>query len=95
MSIDNDTARKVANLSRIAIAEEKLPELSAALNNVLALVDRLQSVDVSGVEPLTSVLPMNAPLRADQITDGNRVDDILANAPLAREGFFAVPKVVE
>ena len=75
--------------------EERLPALAEELSAVLAFMEQLSQVDTDGVEPMTSVTPMNLKRRADVITDGDRQEDILANAPDAREGFFAVPKVVE
>ncbi|MDI3335322.1 Asp-tRNA(Asn)/Glu-tRNA(Gln) amidotransferase subunit GatC [Defluviimonas aestuarii] len=95
MSIDTDTARKVAHLARIAVKEDDLPALAGELSAVLAFMEQLNEVDVEGVEPMTSVTPMRLKRRADVVTDGNMVDKILSNAPDAREGFFAVPKVVE
>ncbi len=95
MSIDTDTVRKVAHLARIALREEEVAPLAAELNSILGWVEQLAEVDVSGVEPMTSVTPMALKRRADEVTDGDRQADILANAPDAREGFFAVPKVVE
>lgn len=95
MSIDTDTVRKVAHLARIAVREDELAPLQAELNSILGWVEQLGEVDVTGVEPMTSVTPMALKRRADEITDGNRQADILANAPDAREGFFTVPKVVE
>jgi aspartyl-tRNA(Asn)/glutamyl-tRNA(Gln) amidotransferase subunit C len=95
MSIDKDTARKVAHLARIAVKDEDLPKLAGELSAVLAFMEQLNEVDVTGIEPMTSVTPMRLARRADQVTDGNIQDRILKNAPDAREGFFAVPKVVE
>ncbi|WP_316015973.1 Asp-tRNA(Asn)/Glu-tRNA(Gln) amidotransferase subunit GatC [Roseobacter sp. HKCCA0434] len=95
MAIDTDTARRVAHLARIRVEEERLPALAEELSAVLAFMEQLSEVDTDGVEPMTSVTPMNLKRRADEITDGDRQGDILANAPDAREGFFAVPKVVE
>ncbi|MDH3667565.1 MAG: Asp-tRNA(Asn)/Glu-tRNA(Gln) amidotransferase subunit GatC [Paracoccaceae bacterium] len=95
MSIDTDTVRKVADLARIAVTEEELASLAEELNAIIGWVEQLGEVDVSGVEPLTSVTPMALKQRADVVTDGDRQADILANAPDAREGFFTVPKVVE
>jgi len=95
MSIDIDTARKVAHLARIAVKEEDLPALAGELSAVLAFMEQLNEVDVEGVEPMTSVTPMRLKRRADVVTDGNMQEKILSNAPDAREGFFAVPKVVE
>ena len=95
MSIDKDTARKVAHLARIAVKDADLPKLAGELSAVLAFMEQLNEVDVSGIEPMTSVTPMRLARRADQVTDGNIQARILKNAPDAREGFFAVPKVVE
>ena len=95
MSIDKDTARKVAHLARIAVKEDDLAALAGELSAVLAFMEQLNEVDVEGVEPMTSVTPMRLKRREDVVTDGNMVDRILSNAPDAREGFFAVPKVVE
>lgn len=95
MSIDTDTVRKVADLARIAVADEELAPLAGELNAIIGWVEQLGEVDVTGVEPMTSVTPMALKQRADEVTDGDRQADILANAPDAREGFFTVPKVVE
>ncbi|MEM0945204.1 MAG: Asp-tRNA(Asn)/Glu-tRNA(Gln) amidotransferase subunit GatC [Pseudomonadota bacterium] len=95
MSIDIETARKVARLARIAVPEEDLPGLAGELSNLLGWVEQLAEVDVTGVEPMTSVTPMALKRRADAVTDGDIQERVLANAPAAREGFFAVPKVVE
>ena len=84
-----------SDLARIHVEEERLPALAEELSAVLAFMEQLSQVDTDGVEPMTSVTPMNLKRRADVITDGDRQEDILANAPDAREGFFAVPKVVE
>ncbi|SMX32530.1 Asp-tRNA(Asn)/Glu-tRNA(Gln) amidotransferase subunit GatC [Actibacterium lipolyticum] len=95
MSIDIDTARRVAHLARIAVDENDLPALAGELSQILTFMEQLNEVDVDGVEPMTSVTPMRLKRREDVVTDGNMQDKILANAPDAREGFFAVPKVVE
>ena len=95
MTIDTDTARKVAHLARIRVEEERLPALAAEFGAILGFIEQLNEVDVTGVEPMTSVTPMRLKRRADVVTDGNRQGAVLANAPDAREGFFAVPKVVE
>ncbi|SLN58813.1 Glutamyl-tRNA(Gln) amidotransferase subunit C [Aquimixticola soesokkakensis] len=95
MSIDIDTARRVAKLARIRVAEERLPALAEEFNAVLGFIEQLGEVDVEGVEPMTSVTPQRLYRRSDGVTDGNQQDKILKNAPDAREGFFAVPKVVE
>ncbi len=95
MSIDVNTARRVAHLARIEVDESDLPKVAEELSNILGFMEQLSEVDVDGVEPMTSVTPMAAPRRADKITDGGIPEKILANAPDAREGFFSVPKVVE
>jgi aspartyl-tRNA(Asn)/glutamyl-tRNA(Gln) amidotransferase subunit C len=93
--IDTDTARRVAKLARIAVAEENLPALAGELSHMLSFMEQLNEVDVEGVEPMTSVTPMRLKRRVDAVTDGGIQARILANAPDAREGFFAVPKMVE
>ncbi|ATI42615.1 aspartyl/glutamyl-tRNA(Asn/Gln) amidotransferase subunit C [Pacificitalea manganoxidans] len=95
MSIDTETARRVAKLARIAVPEENLPALAEEFNAILGFIEQLGEVDVDGVEPMTSVTPMRLKRREDVVTDGNQPEKVLANAPDAREGFFAVPKVVE
>lgn len=95
MSIDVKTAARVAHLARIRVEDEALPKLADELSAILGFMEQLNEVDVDGVEPMTSVTPMAAPLRADVVNDGGIQERILANAPDAREGFFSVPKVVE
>ena len=95
MSIDENTAAKVAKLARIRVEPAALPGLAAEFNTILGFIEQLNEVDVAGVEPMTSVTPMRLKRRADVVTDGDRQAQILSNAPDAREGFFAVPKVVE
>jgi aspartyl-tRNA(Asn)/glutamyl-tRNA(Gln) amidotransferase subunit C len=95
MSIDKDTARRVAHLARIKVEEDQLENLAGELSGILGFMEQLNEVDVDGVEPMTSVSPMDLKRRDDVVTDGNMQAKILSNAPDAREGFFAVPKVVE
>jgi len=95
MSIDQSTAARVAKLARIRVDDADLPALAQEFNTILGFIEQLSEVDVEGVEPMTSVTPMRLKRRDDTVTDGNRQDEILSNAPEAREGFFAVPKVVE
>ncbi|MES2843837.1 MAG: Asp-tRNA(Asn)/Glu-tRNA(Gln) amidotransferase subunit GatC [Pseudomonadota bacterium] len=95
MSIDIETARRVAKLARIRVEEADLPALAGELSGILTFMEQLNEVDVTGIEPMTSVTPMRLKRRADVVTDGNIQSQILKNAPDAREGFFAVPKVVE
>ncbi len=95
MSIDLETARKVAKLARIAVPEEDLPALAREFNAILGFIEQLQEVDVEGIAPMVSVTPMRLKRRTDEVSDGGQAAAVLANAPDAREGFFAVPKVVE
>ena len=95
MSIDESTAAKVAKLARIKVEEDALPALAQDFNAVLGFIEQLNEVDVDGVEPMVSVTPMRLKRRDDVVTDGNQQDKVLSNAPDAREGFFAVPNVVE
>jgi aspartyl-tRNA(Asn)/glutamyl-tRNA(Gln) amidotransferase subunit C len=95
MSVDPDTVRRIAQLARIAVAEDEIEHLRGELNAILAFVEQLSEVDVEGVEPMTSVIPMEMKKRPDVVTDGGIADAILKNAPAAEEHFFVVPKVVE
>jgi aspartyl-tRNA(Asn)/glutamyl-tRNA(Gln) amidotransferase subunit C len=95
MAIDKETARRVARLARIEVAEVDLDRVATELSGILGFMEQLREVDVTGVEPMTSVTPMALPLREDRVRDGDVRDRVLANAPDARLGFFAVPKVVE
>ena len=95
MSIDRATAAKVAKLARIRVEDADLPALADDFNAILGFIEQLQELDVSDVEPMVSVTPMRLPLRDDVVSDGNQQEAVLRNAPDAREGFFAVPKVVE
>ena len=95
MSIDENTAAKVAKLARIKVEEAALPALASEFNTILGFIEQLNEVDVDGIEPMTSVTPQRLMRRVDQVTDGDQQPRVLANAPDAREGFFAVPKVVE
>ncbi|HLL30206.1 MAG TPA: Asp-tRNA(Asn)/Glu-tRNA(Gln) amidotransferase subunit GatC [Allosphingosinicella sp.] len=95
MSVDAATVRHIAKLARIAVSDAEVEALAPELTNMLGWVEQLQEVDVEGVEPMTAVIPNRLRLRDDIVTDGGRRDDVLANAPAAEHGFFAVPKVIE
>jgi aspartyl-tRNA(Asn)/glutamyl-tRNA(Gln) amidotransferase subunit C len=95
MSVDAATVRHIAKLARIAVTDAEVEALAPELNNILGWVEQLQEVDVEGVEPMTAVIPNKLRLRGDEVTDGGKRDDVLANAPTAEHGFFAVPKVIE
>ena len=95
MSIDTATAARVAKLARIKVEDDALPALAQEFNTILGFIEQLNEVDVEGIEPMTSVTPQRLKRREDVVTDGGMPEKILSNAPDAREGFFAVPKVVE
>jgi aspartyl-tRNA(Asn)/glutamyl-tRNA(Gln) amidotransferase subunit C len=95
MSVDAATVRRIAQLARIAVAETEIAHLQGELNAMLAFVEQLSEVDVEGVEPMTSVTPMEMKKRPDLVNDGEIADDIVRNAPATDNHFFLVPKVVE
>lgn len=100
MSVDNATVAKIAKLSRIAMSEADVAAMVPELNNILGWVEQLGEVDVTGVEPMTAVIPNQLRLHddvvdADPLTGGGVRDEVLANAPAAQHGFFGVPKVIE
>ncbi len=95
MSIDTATVRHIARLARIAVTDREVEALVPELNNILGWVEQLQEVDVTGVEPMTAVIPNRQRFRDDRVTDGGIRDQVLSNAPVAEHGFFAVPKVIE
>ena len=95
MSVDTATVRHIAKLARIAVSDAEVEALVPELNNILGWIEQLQEVDVTGIEPMTAVIPNTLRLREDVVTDGGIRERILANAPVAEHGFFAVPKVIE
>ena len=95
MSVDIATVKHVARLARIAVDEADAERMTGELNAILGFVEQLGEVDVSGVEPMTSVTPMEMKKRQDAVTDGGKAADIVANAPATEDNFFLVPKVVE
>ena len=95
MSVDIATVKRVARLARIAVDDADAERMTGELNVILGFVEQLNEVDVSGVEPMTSVIPMAMKKREDVVTDGSKADDIVANAPATDANFFLVPKVVE
>jgi len=95
MSVDQATVRRIAHLARIKVPEEEIAGLQGELNAILAFVETLSEVDVSGVEPMTSVMPMPMKKRPDVVNDGEIAEAVTANAPAAEDFFFAVPKVIE
>jgi aspartyl-tRNA(Asn)/glutamyl-tRNA(Gln) amidotransferase subunit C len=95
MSVDAATVRRIAHLARIAVTDAEVPHLQGELNAMLAFVEQLSEVNIEGVEPMTSVMPMEMKMRPDVVNDGEIADDIVGNAPATEAHFFLVPKVVE
>ena len=95
MSVDAATVRRIAHLARIAVAESEVEHLQGELNAMLAFVEQLKEVNIEGVEPMTSVMPMEMKKRRDVVNDGEIADEVVANAPETQDHFFLVPKVVE
>jgi aspartyl-tRNA(Asn)/glutamyl-tRNA(Gln) amidotransferase subunit C len=95
MAVDADIVRRIADLARIAVTQEEVGQLEGELNAILAFVEQLSQVDIEGVEPMTSVTPMEMKKRPDIVTEGDIADDIVRNAPATQDLFFMVPKVVE
>jgi len=95
MSVDAETVRRIAHLARIEVTASEVPHLQGELNAMLAFVEQLSEVDIEGVEPMTSVTPMQMKKRQDVVNDGEIADDIVRNAPATEGHYFLVPKVVE
>lgn len=95
MSVDEATVRHIASLAQIAVEDAEIAHLQGELNAILAFVAELDGVDVTGIEPMTSVTPMRMTLRKDEVSDGDIADLVVCNSPMTEDGFFVVPKVVE
>ena len=95
MSVDRNTVLRAASLARIKLAGDRVEPMVQELNGILAWIEQLNEVDVAGVEPMTSVVKMDLKRRPDKVTDGGYAGDLMKNAPLHEDNFFAVPKVVE
>ena len=95
MKVDETTVRRIARLARIKVTDEEAHSLEGELTGILNWVEQLEEVNTDGVEPMTRVVPIQLKKRQDEITDGDKADDIIANAPFAEDHYFVVPKVVE
>jgi aspartyl-tRNA(Asn)/glutamyl-tRNA(Gln) amidotransferase subunit C len=95
MQVDEATVRRIARLARIRISDAEATALQSELTGILEWVEQLSEVDTAGVEPMTRVVPVKMKMRTDEVTDGDKADEIVANAPRAEDHFFVVPKVVE
>lgn len=95
MAVDKDTVTQIARLARIRISDEQRDSLTGELNNILNWIEQLDEVDTEGVEPMTSVVAIDVPMREDRVTDGGQAETVVGNAPEKARTFFVVPKVVE
>lgn len=95
MQVDEATVKRIARLARITITEEEAKGLEKELSGILAWVEQLDEVDVTGVEPMTRVVPIKLKMRDDVVTDGNIANQVTENAPMTNDHFYVVPKVVE
>ena len=95
MSVDNDTVKKIARLARLHVSEDRRDALADELNSILSWIEELETVDTDNVEPLANVTGHSLPIRDDVVSDGNKQEQVIANAPESTSGFFVVPKVVE
>lgn len=95
MSVDISTVKRVAHLARIAVSDDDAERMTGELNAILGFVEQLNEVDVDGIDPMTSVTPMDMRMREDKVTDGGIAAAVVSNAPVTEDNFFVVPKVVE
>ena len=95
MSVDAATVKRIGRLARIRIEDHEVESYQGEINAILGFVEQLAEINVDGIEPMTSVTPMTLRRRDDAITDGGYAEQIVANAQLAEDNFFMVPKVIE
>lgn len=86
---------KLAQLAKININENRVSEVTATINNILALVDQLQAVDTTGIEPMAHPMDAHQRLRLDQVSESDQRDRLQASAPAVADGLFLVPKVID
>ena len=92
MSVDAETVRRIAHLARIAVADDEVAHLQGELNAILAFVEQLNEVDCEGVEPMTSVTPMEMKKREDEVTDGGIADEFCATRRRAKAIISRCPR---
>ncbi|MDL0441201.1 Asp-tRNA(Asn)/Glu-tRNA(Gln) amidotransferase subunit GatC [Stutzerimonas frequens] len=95
MALERTEVEKIAHLARLGLSEADLPRTTETLNNILGLIDRMQAVDTTGIEPLAHPLETMQRLRADEVTERNQRDAYQAIAPAVENGLYLVPRVIE
>lgn len=95
MALERSDVEKIAHLARLGLNDADIPQTTATLNNILGLIDAMQAVDTTGIEPLAHPLEATQRLRADAVTESNHRDAYQAIAPAVENGLYLVPKVIE
>ena len=95
MAIEQDEIEKIAELARIRIDADHIGDVTRRITDILNMVDQLQAVDTSEVDPMANPLDATQPLRADEVTESNRREAFQAIAPAVENGLYLVPKVIE
>lgn len=95
MALERSEVEKIAHLARLGLSDSELPQTTATLNSILGLIDTMQAVDTTGIEPLAHPLETTQRLRADAVTEANQRDTYQAIAPAVESGLYLVPKVIE
>jgi len=95
MALDKSEVEKIAHLARLHMSAEDVGEVTKRITDILTLIDQMQSVETDNVEPLAHPLDVVQRLRADEVTETNRRDELQKLAPLSENGLFLVPKVIE
>jgi aspartyl-tRNA(Asn)/glutamyl-tRNA(Gln) amidotransferase subunit C len=95
MSVEQAEIEKIAELARIRIADTELGQVTERISSILGMVDQMQAVDTSALEPMANPLDANQRLRADQITETDQRERFQAIAPKTEDGLYLVPKVID
>ena len=95
MALDRSDVEKIAHLARLQIDEQEIPQYTENLSNILDLVNQMQAVDTTDIEPMANALDAVQRLRADEVTESNNREKLQGIAPAAESGLFQVPKVIE
>lgn len=95
MALERTEVEKIAHLARLGLNEAEIPQTTATLNNILGLIDAMQSVDTTAIEPLAHPLETTQRLRPDQVTETNQREAYQTIAPAVENGLYLVPKVIE
>lgn len=95
MSLSNEQVGHIARLARVALTDAEIDATRTKLNDIFGLIEQMQAVDTSGVEPMSHPQEFGTRLRADLVTDTDRRDAFQKVAPQTEAGLYLVPKVIE